>query len=131
MNSTYEKKVLNETQYGKPDRQSYYDCIREMLVLENSRFVNDPGVIQFRDSLKQMNMTARVIMKKIRWLYSQFSYKVALKVYEVTLPEYHEVSKIVGMLRCAGVKKDDVTIKTVQIILRPLPNESSMEIVST
>ena len=51
---------------------------------------------------------------------------MAHKVYEVTLPEYHEESKIVEMLRCAGVKKDDITIKTIQIILNPLTVESSM-----
>ena len=64
VNITYEKKLVNETQYGKPDKQSYCDCIREMLVSQNSRFVNDPGVILFRDRLKQMNMSVSVFMKK-------------------------------------------------------------------
>ena len=105
----------DETKYGKPEKMSYCDCIHKMLVSESERFVADLGrVMTFRARLKEMNVTVATFMKQIRWIYSQFSFEAAHKIYHVPILKHYEVEKIEEMLDCAGVKDIPTGVKVFQ-----------------
>jgi len=47
------------------------------------------------------------------------------------IPEYYEVKKIKEMLRCIGIRRDLLAIKTVQILLKSMKDDDSMKFVTS
>ena len=115
---------MPEMKYRKPDKLLYCDCIHEMLSSQSERFANDSGVIMFRARLEELNIKVKDFMKELRWLYSQFSYEAAHKIYVPTV-EFYEVDKIKQMLDCIGSKvgNKENTVKTIQVVLKPLKSD--------
>ena len=112
--------------YGKPNKLTYCDAILEMIASKSERFTNDAYVMQFRNRLKQHNISQKSFMRFIRWLYNQFSDKAAHEIarYAPALPEHNDVQGISDMLKCVEIDRDIPAIISIQIILEPFDKPS-------